>query len=66
MEPQCRDTNSWPGQIKVYRGSRLYFDFSDDENFDAKIQRLMSLLLATAGRNAPLASVIIKLSSSSV
>ena len=25
MEPRCRDTNTWPGQVSMYMGSRLFF-----------------------------------------
>ena len=53
MEKQCRTSGSWPGQVGMYCGGRLYVDFSDsdDSNFDAKINLLANHILNTSGRN---------------
>ena len=49
MEPQCRDTNTWLGQVKMYMGSRLYVDFSEDADFDTKVEMLKSTISAMLG-----------------
>ena len=49
MEPQCRDTNTWLGQVKMYMGSRLYLDFSQDTNFDTNIETLKSTIRGMLG-----------------
>ena len=52
MEKRCLDTKTWPGQISMYCGSRLYFDFSSDEDFDGKIDRLADFISVTCGENS--------------
>ena len=48
MEPQCRDTNTWPGQVAMHMGSKLYFDLAGDQDFDVKMDLLADNLLTMA------------------
>jgi hypothetical protein len=48
MEPQCLDTNTWPGQVAMHMGSKLYFDLAGDQDFDAKMDKLADKLLTMA------------------
>ena len=48
MEPQCRDTSTWPGQVAMHLGSQLYFDLAEDKDFDAKMEKLAAKLLTMA------------------
>ena len=48
MEPQCRDTNTWPGQVAMHMGSKLYFDLAGNQDFDAKMDLLADNLLTMA------------------
>jgi len=48
MEPQCRDTSTWPGQVAMHMGSKLYFDLAEDKDFDAKMKQLAAKLLTMA------------------
>ena len=48
MEPQCLDTNTWPGQVAMHMGSKLYFDLAEDKDFDAKMEELAAKLLTMA------------------
>ena len=38
MEPECTDTTSWQGVVGGKFGSRLYYDFSSDDNLDATVE----------------------------
>ena len=48
MEPQCLDTNTWPGQVAMHMGSKLYFDLAGDQDFDVKMDLLADNLLTMA------------------
>jgi len=48
MEPQCLDTNTWPGQVAMHMGSKLYFDLAGNQDFDAKMDLLADNLLTMA------------------
>jgi len=48
MDRSCLDTTTWPGQLGMYFGSRLYFDLTDDQDFDAKMEHLAARLRAMA------------------
>ena len=48
MEPQCRDTSTWPGQVAMHMGSKLYSDLAEDQDFDAKMEQLANKLLTMA------------------
>ena len=48
MEPQCRDTSTWPGQVAMHLGSKLFFDLAEDKDFDAKMEKLADKLLTMA------------------
>ena len=48
MEPQCRDTSTWLGQVAMHMGSQLYFDLAEDKDFDAKMEQLAAKLLTMA------------------
>lgn len=49
LEPECRNTREWYGPVGMALGSSLYVDFSNDENFDAKIDQLCDEIAKRTG-----------------
>ena len=43
-----RDTGTWPGQIAMHLGSKLYFDLAEGQDFNAKMEQLAAKLLTMA------------------
>lgn len=41
LDPYCKDTSKWTGTVGFILGGELYVDFSDDNNFDNKINNLL-------------------------
>jgi hypothetical protein len=49
MEPQCLKQRDWTGPVMMHMGSRLYVDFSSDENFEDKVDDLLKKMRGTTG-----------------
>jgi len=41
MEPECLDTSAWTGPVGMHLADHLYCDFTDDTNFESRLDDLM-------------------------
>ena len=50
MEPEMRDTSQWEGQVGLVLGGSLYVDLATEDNFDAKIDDIVSRVIKIMGQ----------------
>jgi hypothetical protein len=48
MEPECLKNANWSGPVKMHMGGSLFFDFTTDDNFDDKVEKLITMMKGVA------------------
>jgi len=49
MEPELKNPTDWKGAVNMHMGSRLWFDFTTDDEFEAKVGNLLKMMQKTTG-----------------
>ncbi len=45
LEPEVKSPNTWKGKLKALLGGKLYYDFSDESQWHANVQKIAGLVL---------------------
>jgi hypothetical protein len=48
MDSECLKNANWSGPVKMHMGGSLFFDFTTDDNFDVKVERLIARMRGIA------------------